>query len=305
MKAILCAIVLMASFSIASDTNWGYPYNAQEWGSIEGSVCDTGLEQSPIDLPFLSTAISQKKLDVNWEPGKISLIDTGHSLQLSSSTPLGNIVIGTSSYDLIKLQIHTRSEHTIRNKQYPMELQFIHQNSKGELAVLGLLCEQDMSRKKSKEEIFFQTLKACEQEPQTIDFSDILKTVNTKKYFQYSGSETTPGCDENIVWTVIADECAVPRNFLKWTKRFESMKQNYRSTQSLNGRHISGTILNSEENVAGCICPNTKSEATAFTMTTHSLTLLFGIGIGFVAQFLSVLKYLAKKEDDFEPLLHL
>ena len=65
------------------------------------------------------------------------------------------------------------------------------------------------------------------------------------RYFGYSGSFTTPTCDEGVVWNVIADYCVVPQAFLDMLATFDSMSANggnFRPPQPLNGREISGEI---------------------------------------------------------------
>jgi len=291
---------------IIVEPTWGYPYDAQQWGAVSGSMCATGTNQSPIELPSIKSAPSQQtKLNINWKAGGYAMLDTGHGLEWNPSVDVGNIVFGETTYDLVQLKLHTGSEHTFKGKQYPLEMHFIHSDIKGNLAVVAILCEQELNREKSKKSKFFRSLKSCEKEARKIDFNDVFKTMKTQKldtYFQYSGSLTSPGCDEGVFWTVIADTCRVPRGFLKWTKRFDSMKQNYRPPQPLNGRDISGSKL-SEVNLASC--DTFKAHQTpAFIMISHALTLLFGIGIGFACQFQSVLQYLSKKDAEFEPLLH-
>ena len=60
--------------------HWGYPYDVNEWGAVS-SVCATGVEQSPIDLPCFSEADSQDALDINWNAASTTMADTGHTLK--------------------------------------------------------------------------------------------------------------------------------------------------------------------------------------------------------------------------------
>jgi hypothetical protein len=58
------------------------------------------------------------------------------------------------------------------------------------------------------------------------------------RYYQYDGSLTTPPCHEDVIWTIIADECTVSQDFVNWLGEKNTMNNNYRAIQPLNERQI-------------------------------------------------------------------
>ena len=54
-----------------------------QWGSLDSSfaVCDTGIQQSPIDLAGAASG-SGSELAIQWQPTDAQVIDNGHTIQV-------------------------------------------------------------------------------------------------------------------------------------------------------------------------------------------------------------------------------
>merc|ERR1719361_2668023 len=61
---------------------WGYPSNDVAWANTNGgTVCSSGQQQSPVDLPALSQTWVRPALNPEFTPFTAKVKDTGHSLK--------------------------------------------------------------------------------------------------------------------------------------------------------------------------------------------------------------------------------
>jgi carbonic anhydrase len=69
-----------------------------------------------------------------------------------------------------------------------------------------------------------------------------LLPASTSKFYRYSGSLTTPGCNEIVVWTVFESPIPISENQLAKFRQLESedgpLVNNYRPVQPLLGRTV-------------------------------------------------------------------
>ncbi len=99
---------------------WDYrgTANPDYWGQLTPDflTCETGTQQSPIDLPITTTP-SPVRFTVNYQAVPLSLTNTGHTIQINY--PPGSFLQmeGTDDspqfdrYELIQFHFHTPSEH--------------------------------------------------------------------------------------------------------------------------------------------------------------------------------------------------
>uniref|UniRef100_A0AAY4ESW5 Alpha-carbonic anhydrase domain-containing protein n=1 Tax=Denticeps clupeoides TaxID=299321 RepID=A0AAY4ESW5_9TELE len=81
----------------------------------------------------------------------------------------------------------------------------------------------------------------------SIDFrlNDIIPAASDLSgYYRYSGSRTTPSCEQNVVWTVFFRTIPVSRSQLNsvsrlWAAAGRNSSRTFRPTQRLNGRTVS------------------------------------------------------------------
>uniref|UniRef100_A0AAY4BWG2 Carbonic anhydrase n=1 Tax=Denticeps clupeoides TaxID=299321 RepID=A0AAY4BWG2_9TELE len=128
------------------------------------------------------------------------------------------------------------SEHRVDGEQYAMELHIAHEK------------EQPKSEEDDNEHavlaFFIEFLFLLEGNQTSIDFrlNDIIPAASDLSgYYRYSGSRTTPSCEQNVVWTVFFRTIPVSRSQVgisglrghAWTM------MTFRPTQRLNGRTVS------------------------------------------------------------------
>jgi len=161
------------------------------------------------------------------------------------------------------------SEHTVNRKRFPLEMHLVHRNLKyasiGEaldksdgLSVVGVFFEIDHSEGTKKAwmqgvkhepsmcDEFAGAMANVRQPGQTFNFHfNVSQHANLDfhNYFLYSGSLTTPNCNEGLKWIVSASFSGVTCDQMKafrglLTKSGHAMQDNFRPTQPLNARKV-------------------------------------------------------------------
>ena len=162
------------------------------------------------------------------------------------------------------------SEHLVGGHAFPMELHLVHYNSKysslGEaaahpdgLAVVGVLHRLSAEDNPSLQPL----VEAAESVSASGQKTELAKGISVKSllpppnvFYRYSGSLTTPSCNEVVTWTVLQQTATISEhqlNLLRGLSTGDSfhMGNNYRPVRPLNGRRVelSGAELRQEEKV--------------------------------------------------------
>jgi carbonic anhydrase len=222
----------------ADEAAWGYDgdFAPASWGSLntDYAVCDTGTEQSPIDL--MSTDMdAQNTPDINWTPASSAVVaDTGYTIVVSVEGA-GGLTLGGTDYDLVQFHFHAGSEHTIDGDQYPLEVHFVHATPDGQLAVVGMMFEDGAANEPLG--AIWANLPDGEGETgleTTLDPNAFLPEAGA--IWRYEGSLTTPPCSEGVAWTVFQTPLSASSEQLAaFTARYDN---NYRPVQPLNERSL-------------------------------------------------------------------
>jgi len=112
------------------------------------------------------------------------------------------IVINDQKYYLIQYHFHYDSEHELNGKRYDMEVHFVHQATSGKVAVVGVFINKSAQANATLETIF--DLAPATESATTTDTlfnfnASSLFPTNTKDYYTYSGSLTTPFGGVNVL----------------------------------------------------------------------------------------------------------
>lgn len=189
--------------SLGGDS-WSYEGSTgpESWGDLkpEYALCKNGVEQSPVDLVFKKPK-SGRPIKVAYGETDARVIDNGHTVVVNFDS--GNsIEIEGVTYDLKSAEFHTASEHTISGNRLPMELQLIHQNSKGELAILGVILIEGPSHPVI--ETIWQNMPIQKGLEKVINAKINPENLipETMTYYHYVGSLTSPPCTEGVNWNV-------------------------------------------------------------------------------------------------------
>lgn len=256
--------ILLANLAVCSD-DWSYtnPNGPSTWPKTY-PICG-GKKQSPIniipkDSPFDG---SIKELAINYSPfTELNVTNNGKAItaRVSSSDALNFTGAGLpSTYILEQFHFHVGSdnsqgsEHQIKGKKYPMEMHLVHYGASKSpsitAAVMSVLFTEEKSDNPALNKLI-ESLQNCSylgQSTQLPSFSvrDILPK-DTSVFYRYSGSFTTPQCNESVEWIVFHQTVSISTSQIqKFRNVFSSTKQttkplvnNFRPVQPLNGRIV-------------------------------------------------------------------
>ena len=209
------------------------------WGDLspDFAACKSGRMQSPIDIDADASglAVGAPSHDFAYREAPLSILHNGHTVQLNYA-PGSSMSIQGQQYELLQFHFHAPSEHTVGGRVFPMEAHFVHQDSHGGLAVVGLLIEEGGAANAALADAWAH-LPAHETAEQMI--ADV--SVNAAallppdgRYHHYMGSLTTPPCSEGVRWFVLAQPISMSAAQIQ---KFEAAAApNARPVQPLNTR---------------------------------------------------------------------
>lgn len=245
----LAVISLTAGFSaIADEANktpnqWSYTGNTgpQHWAELspENVLCGAGKNQSPINIKSNKTGnYKQPAIKLNYNLIVADEIkNTGQTVQVDMRSG-GVMTLDGEKFELKRFQFHTPSENTFNGKHLPIEVQFIHENDKGELAVLAMLFvpgKPDATLNR-----LWKDLPMKAGESARLD-SNALKTIESESsfsnYYRFNGSLTTPPCTEGVRWVIMQTPMSVSKEQLQ-TLQAALKDNNNRPVQPLNARMV-------------------------------------------------------------------
>ncbi|XP_010470127.1 PREDICTED: alpha carbonic anhydrase 2-like isoform X1 [Camelina sativa] len=183
----------------------------EKWGKLkpEWKLCGKGELQSPIDLmnKRVRLVTDFQKLTKDYKPCNATLINRGHDMMLrfEEEEGSGSLKINGTEYKLLQLHWHSPSEHTINGRRFALELHMVHESKNGSMAVVTVLYK--IGRPNSFLKLLEHKLVAitdqhdAERNVVMIDPSKI--KTESRNYYRYIGSLTTPPCTQNITWTIL------------------------------------------------------------------------------------------------------
>jgi carbonic anhydrase len=236
---LTCATVAYASGPSAWDYDDAAHSGPAYWGELSHDyhMCKEGRHQSPVDI-HAGANKKMKALKFKYGDTPLSIVNNGHTVQVNYKAG-SQLVIGKDSYQLLQFHFHSPSEHTDEGMAYPMEVHFVHQNSKGELAVVGAFI-----REAEENPVFGQVIANAPHQVSRVDISRISLNAKTllgrgkaKGYVTYNGSLTTPPCSEGVRWFVLNKPISFSAEQIRAFRKLMH-HDNARPTQPLNDRVV-------------------------------------------------------------------
>jgi len=260
------------SFALAADP-WSYDKNAADGPDHWAGICGSGSRQSPINIDTSTTkygaGLSAEWNLVNYDNntgGNFTGSNAGgHTLKVSFDANYYKVSGGglTGTYTTVQFHLHwgstnTRgSEHTLDGHQFPAEIHFVSYNTKYSdinaaldhpdgLAVLGVFLEVGQNANVEYEKFLSHADKLVNKSSEAMipafNLGPLLP-ADTSKFYRYSGSLTTPTCNEAVTWTVFNHTVKISQeqlNALFTLKMNSSMHivDNFRPVQDLNSRMV-------------------------------------------------------------------
>lgn len=205
--AIAAPITAVVPVLKAEPKHWSYSgeEGPEHWADMskDFAACETGLEQSPIDLTAPVPANAPAPM-ISWSPAhSAEVVNNGHTIQVNVYGA-GGITLDGKQYGLVQFHFHHQSEHLIDGRRAPMEMHFVHQATDGALAVIGVMIERgEMSHALTPIWNTAPVQKGSMPLHAPVDPRAFLP--HTTAHYQYAGSLTTPPCSETVAWTVMRD----------------------------------------------------------------------------------------------------
>lgn len=186
------------------DGGWSYD-RPELWGKMTGNeLCAIGKEQSPINITRISNLMGETgniSLIESYKPQDFLVKNDGHTVVFEVAGQRNSkLYVNGVPYQLLQFHYHMPSEHTVMSAHYPMEIQFVHQNAQGYLAVVGVLVNLGKTNQ--------QLAPVISNLPSQM-FSGVLKDFDIDailpkdgSVYAYQGSLATPPCTEHVQWFV-------------------------------------------------------------------------------------------------------
>ena len=238
---LLALSLVSVTSAHASDSHktphWSYEGEAgpENWGELahDYHLCREGNEQSPIDLRWKKPQ-SGHEMKFDYQATGAKVVDNGHTVQVNFS-PGSKLSLEGKDFDLLQMHFHTRSEHSLSKKHFPLEAHFVHKNAKGELAVVGVffsIGKENPTLAKIWEAI--PETQGKEKDLKLKGWSPDSLLPQARTHYHYKGSLTTPPCSEGVDWNVFNTPLEVSK---KQLERFHQLyTNNARPVQSLHER---------------------------------------------------------------------
>ena len=216
--------------------NWGYEgaMGPESWGN-DFPTCARGKAQAPLNIkgPFEKALFN---VTPDYKNGPLKIINNGHTIQVNVP-PGSKLRIDSQPFELVQFHFHRPSEEQINGKPSAMVAHFVHKNSEGRLAVLGVLL------KEGNENPGIKTLwthapakEGPEVSPEGVSFNPANLLPREYEFYSYEGSLTTPPCTEGVRFFILKSQVNISR---EQVEAFP-FKKNARPVQPQNGRAIAG-----------------------------------------------------------------
>ena len=201
-------------------------------------------QQSPIDLrePVYAPGLSDQ-VDIGWSrssevpaqttPGSHAILMPGQQAPLT---------INGKDFEPKGIHFHGPSEHLVNGKPYPVEMHIVHQNDEdGTRAVVGIFLDDQGVSGSPADTAVKNLLDRVEHGGGNISPSDILPE-DSRHFYRYEGSLTTPGYDENVSWMVLKEPIHLSPETLSRLK--DEQGHEAREAQDLNRRFVLANFQN-------------------------------------------------------------
>ncbi len=211
--AVTAVLAMSAGPALAGQTHWGYTgeEGPSHWGELDAEyeICAKGLNQSPINLTnFIEAELEPITFDYTGLVKEI--VNNGHSIQANYAAG-STIKLDGKIFELKQFHFHSPSENQINGKTFPMEAHFVHMDSKGHYAVIGVefvIGDENAGMKKLWNQM-------PEKEGDKVGLSAQVRAEEllpaNMDYYRYNGSLTTPPCTEGVYWLMMKDTVTISK----------------------------------------------------------------------------------------------
>lgn len=221
--------------------HWSYEGETgpEKWAQLCSEFSDcSGHKQSPIDINGASFEEGLGELAISYDTDcKYDAINNGHTVQVNMDDD-NSFEVDGETFKLKQFHFHCPSEHTVDGSAFPMEAHLVHISEAGRIAVIGVLFEEGETNGFLSGIVnLIPTAANTNAQDSTVSFDINTVLPETKEYYRYSGSLTTPPCTEGVIWTVLKTPMSASTEQIK---AFASAMpaNNARPVQAINERTV-------------------------------------------------------------------
>ncbi|MBK5930502.1 carbonic anhydrase [Halochromatium salexigens] len=184
--------------------DWSYTgeRGPSHWGELHASYerCRAGRLQSPVPIESAAALFQPcMPLRFRYRSTALHLVNDGNALRLGYDRG-SHLVIDGLSYELVELRFHIPGEHTLDGHTPDGEIEFIHGNNRGDIAIMSVLIEAGNRVNQTLRRILEHAPTAAGQQAygRHIGVNAMLLLPPRRSYFRYQGSLTRPPCEEGV-----------------------------------------------------------------------------------------------------------
>lgn len=222
-----------------SANDWDYQgkKGPDQWGTLnkQYASCASGVNQSPVQFENTIHAALKPIRSIHKFTAK-DIQSISHGLRVHFKQ--GNMmVLDKSAFQLKYMDFHAPSEHKLNGQSYPLEIQLYHEDSKQHVAIMSILFKAGEPNAELNELLTQLPQKAGEIIPLKTRLTPNKFMPTNPQYYRYSGSLTTPPCNEGVRWIIMKSPLqASTEQIIKLSTAMGG--PNNRPIQALNGRSV-------------------------------------------------------------------
>ncbi|KAK8459917.1 hypothetical protein SEVIR_2G238300v4 [Setaria viridis] len=187
------------------------PDGPAKWATLQKdwAVCDSGKEQSPIDVAKVEVSEDLGPLEQTYKAGAAAVQNRGHDFMLNWKEANGKLTIDGKDYTLLQVHWHAPSEHTVNGTRFDAEMHMVHEDTTKAKAVVSVLFSSKAgkpSKLLGDLRPYFEKLTGKQNATEEVKGPvDPAAWINKDSgYYRYEGSLTTPPCTEGVIWTILS-----------------------------------------------------------------------------------------------------
>jgi carbonic anhydrase len=224
---------------------YGGEKGPERWAELDPAfgACAGGDKQSPVELAeAIAVPAACEPLRFRYRSSSLYVTNDGRALRLGYDRGSYLVVEGLS-YELVELRFHVPSEHVIDGVAADAELQLIHANNRGDIAVVAV----PLMAGRRPNQMLSRVLEHAPNVPggtfygRNIGVNPTFLLPGRKDYYAYIGSLTRPPCTEGVHWYVLSTPVEVTTADLRQLAAL--VGPNNRPLQALGNRRVTKACM--------------------------------------------------------------
>jgi carbonic anhydrase len=184
--------------------DWSYQgaRGPSHWADLKSDYarCANGRMQSPIPIDTAAARFQPcVPLRFRYRSTSLQLVNDGNALRLGYDRG-SYLVIEGLSYELVELRFHVPGEHAIDGRVPDGEIELIHGNNRGDIAIVSVPIEAGNRVNQTLRRILDNAPVSAGRQAsgRNIGVNAIFLLPGRRSYFSYDGSQTRPPCKEGV-----------------------------------------------------------------------------------------------------------